>query len=367
MRIGILTLHSQLNYGGVLQSLALQTALEKLGHDVVVLDWWFSENNYRLIGSYKKWGFRRWVAFLVRAFLGCGDLGLFLRHLKTRLYIKRNLNLTPYSFYCWSEFPSSAHLDRIVVGSDQVWHSGDWGYIETTLLEAAPNIQAISYAASFGMPCLPEDYRESYRRGFQRFRAISCREMEGVRIVNELGYNATHVVDPTLLSYVPKNYADSENRLVCYFLKIPPKSVLPILKSFCKARHCFVDIFVDPFTPIQWMHPNMRIKIHYSASPKEFLAFIKKGRWILSDSFHGLMFSAKYRKNVRIVRPKTQDRAIMFARIEEFSSRFTHGSVIVDSVDDAIRSFLRNECTEWKCAELYKWVEASNRWLQENI
>ena len=38
MRIGILTFHSQLNYGGVLQCWALKKALEDMGHEAVVLD-----------------------------------------------------------------------------------------------------------------------------------------------------------------------------------------------------------------------------------------------------------------------------------------------------------------------------------------
>lgn len=38
MRVGLLTLHSQLNYGGVLQAWAGQCALEGLGHEVCVLD-----------------------------------------------------------------------------------------------------------------------------------------------------------------------------------------------------------------------------------------------------------------------------------------------------------------------------------------
>lgn len=36
MRIGILTLPLHTNYGGILQAYALQTVLERMGHEVVV-------------------------------------------------------------------------------------------------------------------------------------------------------------------------------------------------------------------------------------------------------------------------------------------------------------------------------------------
>ena len=39
MKIGILTFHSQLNYGGVLQCWALKKALEDMGHETVVVAW----------------------------------------------------------------------------------------------------------------------------------------------------------------------------------------------------------------------------------------------------------------------------------------------------------------------------------------
>lgn len=38
MKIGILTLPLHTNYGGILQAYALQTVLERMGHDVEVLD-----------------------------------------------------------------------------------------------------------------------------------------------------------------------------------------------------------------------------------------------------------------------------------------------------------------------------------------
>ena len=51
MKIAILTFHSQLNYGGVLQCWALQEAITKLGHDVKVLDRWLDPKNETLNGN----------------------------------------------------------------------------------------------------------------------------------------------------------------------------------------------------------------------------------------------------------------------------------------------------------------------------
>ena len=39
MKIGILTLPLQYNYGGLLQNFALQTVLKEAGYDCITLDW----------------------------------------------------------------------------------------------------------------------------------------------------------------------------------------------------------------------------------------------------------------------------------------------------------------------------------------
>ena len=215
MKIGILTFHSQLNYGGVLQCWALQTALERMGHEVVVIDRWFDEENYRLERDYAKFGVRQWVRFWIRSLLGLGDLNGWLRVKRTKKFIKEKLKLTQYHFVEWKDAPDKLGVDILVVGSDQVWHCGDWGDPRVYLLNNAPILPTIAYAASFGMFSLPkflsEDNSEMasietekfYKQGLKKFKAISCRETEGVELCHHLEVDAVHVVDPTLLDDKP--------------------------------------------------------------------------------------------------------------------------------------------------------------------
>ena len=91
MKIGILTFHSQLNYGGVLQCWALQTALEKMGHEVVVIDRWLSDDNYMLERGYDKFGVKEWMKFAVRAPLWLGDMSQWLRVWRTKKFLRQNI------------------------------------------------------------------------------------------------------------------------------------------------------------------------------------------------------------------------------------------------------------------------------------
>ena len=247
MKIGILTFHSQLNYGGVLQCWALQTVLEKLGHEVVVIDRWHNADNSLLERGYNKWNWRQWVKYWLRVLLGLGDLNPWLRVRRTKRflgkYLGKYLHLTQYHFVEWKDAPKELGVDMIVVGSDQVWHCGNWGDPRVYLLEGASQIPAVAYAASFGMVGLPtalgigargaEDVAAEpiYRRGLAKFKAISCREREGVEICREMGLDARHVVDPTLLAWSNcgevKSITHKGKDLVCYFL-----SALNFISSF---------------------------------------------------------------------------------------------------------------------------------------
>lgn len=387
MKVGILTFHSQLNYGGVLQCWALQTALEKMGHQVVVIDRWLDKDNFRLERGFDKFGVRQWCRFFVRALWGLGDLAQFNRIRSTKRFLRNRLKLSPYHFVDWEDAPKGLGVDMLVVGSDQVWHCGDWGDPRVYLLDGAPSIPAIAYAASFGMTKLPQWIFEGhedlaaepiYRKGLARFKAMSCREAEGVRLCETLGFKAEHVVDPTLLlgfdDWSPvvepaKGLTAKQSCLVCYFMSEKVEKSLPVIEKFAKAKKCRVKIFTEfgnaSLLPFPASHARFKtwargicrrllsnVSVDVSAGPKEFLQGIANATWVVSDSFHALMFSTVFKKNVRMLKPQTDFRQKMFARIEEFAAH-AYGRLVVDNLQQALESF--------GCGEM---VSIDEQWLE---
>ena len=387
MKIGILTFHSQLNYGGVLQCWALKMVLEGMGHEVVVVDRWLDKKNGMLRREFAWLGWKGWVKLLIRGLLGCGDFGKLLRTIRTIRFV-RGLDLTKEHFCEWSEIRQSDNqtikqLDLLVVGSDQVWHCGDWGDPRPYLLEGAPEIRAIAYAASFGLKSIPADMIDLYKRGLGRFSAISCREQEGVEICRGLGYEATHVVDPTLLvdssewfRLVKSNnqtIRQSDNRkLVCYFMSVDVTAALPLLENFAETMGCAVEVLVDggelkPFpTSIRQVGGNFsggRVKVCRGYGPKEFVRAFAGARCVLTDSFHAVMFSSIFNCNARFVRPANEMRKVMFARIEEFVEKCVEGDLFVDDVEQALQSFERSETVGFKSDRIATMRAESLWWL----
>ena len=399
MKIGILTFHSQLNYGGVLQCWALQTALEKMGHEVVVVDRWHNVDNSLLERGYNKWNWLQWAKFWIRSLFGLGDINPWLRVKRTKKFIKQYLHCTSYHFVDWKGAPENLGVQMLVVGSDQVWHCGDWGDPRVYLLEGAPRMPAIAYAASFGMTemphCLSKDDHELealpiYRNGLARFQSISCREAEGVELCRLIGFDATHVVDPTLLldaemwrRMVKTIVAAHDHRLVCYLLGEDYKLVLPALQNFANALNCRVDLFVDQgdgdLLPVPnssakllgWLarqerHFGGKVRVYDSAGPVEFVSALANARWVLSDSFHALMFSCIFGKNVRMLSPVKDERKKMFSRVKEIAAH-VDGPIIAHSVPDALDSFAKGERVDFNYAWIGNFRRESEMWLQRNI
>lgn len=347
MKIGILTFHSQLNYGGVLQCWALKTALEKLGHEVVVIDRWMDKENRLLWRGVDKWGLRKWWIAIKHAAIATGEWSILVRQWRTIRWMKRNWKLTPYHFCEWNEV-KNVGVDAICVGSDQVWSFSEYFRPTVYMLEGLDEVPAIAYAVSMGMPRLPQEARELFSRGVRRFKSISVREKTGKAIMSSVGCDAVHVADPTLMvgrMFWRKLFPRKERRrLVCYIISESISPYLLMLREFARRQHCVVDVLLDvennpmrysgPFggikSAIRWMRRLLNswtspVRIHSSAGPLEFIRYFSQAKWVVSDSFHALMFSTIYEKNVRLIRPAMPFRIQMFSRISNFVDDYIQG------------------------------------------
>lgn len=207
MKIAILTLPLHTNYGGLLQAYALQSALERMGYEVSVLDKIrkpkvqipFSVSVKRLI---MKFILRKNVAPI-------GQLEDYKRRKK------RNTNTWKFAdkYIHRHELDNLGSIkeddyDVFVVGSDQIWRReyilNSFKCVEDAFLGFAKtwNVKRIAYAPSFGHDVwdyTPEE-TVSIRALLRLFDYLSVREESGVELcMRELGLTTKHVADPTML------------------------------------------------------------------------------------------------------------------------------------------------------------------------
>ena len=387
MRIGILTYHDEVNYGSLLQAYAMQTSLKDLGYEPIIIDRCFQPHQERIYGILHSRSIWRWFIWFIRAVSGTGAWALFVRQWRSRHFIRKYLKLTSYSFHECKDAPSDLGVDLLTVGSDQVWHPK--AQPQVYLLNELKQVPGIAYAASFGANEIPDEQKNLYREGFKNFKAIGIRELEGVEMARQLGVKeAAHVVDPTILMN-PRHWMDivgdihqkGKKRIACYFLSENYIELIEKLGRWAKQNNVIVDLFVQDFgIPLyrlrssygKWLKfwkCRFCYPIHflYSAGPVEFVKKIAAADCVFTNSFHALMFSIIFRRNVRIVKPSAPIRQSMAARMQEFSRTIVNGPLIMDSLEDAFVSYERGEKLSFNEQELNHRRIESEKWLKNAI
>lgn len=290
MRVGILTFHDALNYGAVLQCYALQNTLMNLGYEVEVIDYKNDFINKFYSPFYiEKFNLKK-IAYMFYAFNSKVKRNKIFKNFRTQ-YLK--LSKTKYNKDNIED--ADKIYDVIIVGSDQVWNleqtDGDLNY----LLKFAKTTICCSYAASFGISCIADELKDSYIENLSKFRDISVREKSGKQIVKELANKEARVnVDPTLL--LPKeewkritNEDASSGKYICVY-KINLSQGYKYAKQLSKETGLKV-IVLKPDRSC----PNEFEKIKY-ASPTDFLKTIANAEYVITDSFHGCVFSIIFEK-----------------------------------------------------------------------
>lgn len=298
MKVIIQTVKLEVNYGGVLQCYALQTALEKLGYDVKVL----SEPKYSK-SYYFIWG----LAILKRAFKRLlFNEKIPILHAPYQIIGKNVANFVERKIHRYVKSGRNSStlrgFDCVVVGSDQVWRPIYNAKIEDMYLSYAENnpIRRISYAASFGIDSVNEYTSEQLKRCsslLKKFDAVSVRESSGVAICkNDFGVDAVHVLDSTLL-LTADDYRDlasqaetvpSKGKLLAYFLDIADDKLKVV--DYLAKKYGLTPFFINQNYPEYPLEQRIQIPV------EQWIRGFDDADFVVTDSFHGCVFSLIFNK-----------------------------------------------------------------------
>lgn len=304
MRIGILTLPLHTNYGGILQAYALQTVLERMGHEVCLIE--KKRGPFRLPLwkaplVYGKRILKNMTGHPVPVFYEQKlnrEIPVVMKN--TDVFINRYIKRRIVDDF--SEI-SEGDYDAFVVGSDQIWRPLYFPSIEHAYLDFTEgwNVRRIAYAASFGTDAWEYTDRQTEWCGrlLRRFDAVSVREGAGVGLCRgHFGVNAEHVLDPTMLlakeDYIRlfkvAQISKSNGTLLSYVLDDTPEKATLIsriaqkrnLKVFCvnsKVENKIASLSERIQPPVeQWLRG------FYDAE------------FVIADSFHACVFSILFNK-----------------------------------------------------------------------
>lgn len=312
MRIGILTLPLHANYGGILQAYALQTVLEREGHDVVT----FQTDYY----GFRKIPWNNYILLLAKRLLYKifvnHQVPIFIENRKKKeaSILRKNTDKFISQYIHTLRLSksinelSSSNFDAIIVGSDQIWRPEYVRRMWSTNIQDAFlkftkgwNIKRVAYAASFGEDTwlLTQAETAECSQLIRSFDAVSIREDSGVKLCQEhFKINVSFVLDPTML--LDKNeyrklvldyngQLDITNELFCYILDETElkKSII------CRVAN-------DYQLKVSRIIINKGVGTHISERVippiEEWLSSFQKAKFIITDSFHGCVFSIIFKK-----------------------------------------------------------------------
>ena len=314
-KVGIVSCYFQHNYGSMLQALATQMALDKLGYENETID--ISGFN----GEIKKAKMLYFAKASLTSDILLSKLGMATNVLRRKLSkgaykentIIRNKKFDDFykeHFRLSEKYTSKADLGNkckdkygaVLVGSDQLWLPGNIAADYYTLNFVPKEVNTIAYSTSFGQSTLPSDSAKKATIFLKKIRHIGVREESGQKLVKELAGRSIPVVcDPTLLftgdewmSIQKEEAKIYEPYILCYFLgNNPPHRefakrlkektgckivALTHLDEYVKSDEDYAD-----YTP-------------YDIDPADFLNLIRNAQYVCTDSFHCSLFSMLYKK-----------------------------------------------------------------------
>lgn len=287
-KIGIMSMQRIVNYGSFMQAYSLKRVIESLGYSVEFVD-------YQYEGSLKSVSKTSFLSKIKRNLDVIEYFGVKRNQRKMNnnyaLSIKKYLNIDEKKNYKCNK------IDQLVIGSDEVFNCLQGypvGYSKELFGKNYESIPVISYAASFGSATFEaiqlNGIDTEIAELLSKFKSISVRDENSCNIIQKLIDNSPEVnMDPVIIKDLSKDMKEVDIKIKNYILiyayprrltKEESRYIKKIAKEYNKKivtiggyqKIADYNLVVDPF---------------------EIFAYFKKADFVITDTFHGTIFSIK--------------------------------------------------------------------------
>ena len=260
-RIGVVSLENSHNVGNILVKYSMFKKLEELGFNVTIIT----------PGNFGK----KELIFINNTF-------------------NRNLYLINNSF---SNELNERDFDYLLVNSDQTWvYNSPKYYYDVAFLKFAKKwfkVKKFVYATSIGFDRLPDMFirdKSIVKELTRDFTGISFREIGAVKLFEKyLGIKGVFVLDPTLI--IDKQYYLNEIKEY----KGDLKSKKNYIFVYQLNRNEIINRFIEDSSK-KLNYKVFRFKFYRPDVIESFIFGISNSKCIITDSFHGTIFSIIFNK-----------------------------------------------------------------------
>lgn len=295
-KIGIMTFHGSHNYGSVLQAYAISNKLIAMGYDAKIINL----RNSAQRGTYKIFQSKgRGIKRIAHTLFSLINLPKAYKRAKGfEKFINDVLPITDECYSNGKELENATNFDIYVCGSDQIWNPCCQDFESAYYLDFVKNgAKRIAYAPSLGKAEFSDEHKELISQLINNVDFISCREVDGVKLLSELTEKTvTHVCDPVILfgkekwESFAKPVKYKKPYILTYFLENNhgDKKFLKTLQK--KTGYQVICLNED----IKDLGKGYKHKI--DATPQEFVGLFKNAALVYTNSFHGTAFATIFNR-----------------------------------------------------------------------
>lgn len=284
MKIAILSMQKVVNYGSFMQSFALRKTIESFGHECEYLD--------ITPGVHMK-GFERSKSLYIKKFIERFMNVHMFKHVKQHRRLSKRFRDEFFADLGVLKRKYNTY-DMVVIGSDEVFNFAQptpWGFTEQLYGKVNETGKVISYAGSFGHTTMSdiEKYgvQDKIKRAMSSMKSISVRDKNSLDIVEKLlGTTPKKNIDPVFVydftKHITSVYEKDYIIIYTYPSRISSQNEIDKIVSFAK-KHNKRLISIGFFFP--WCDEVI------TPHPFEVLSYIKSADYVITDTFHGAIFS----------------------------------------------------------------------------
>ena len=284
MKVGIMSLQRIKNYGSFLQAYGLKKILESFGNEVVFVDYQFQDE------------------FVTTPIIKKSIITKFKNNINIYKFIQKKMYINKFvkeyiPQLCGEKYNYlDKTIDSLVIGSDEVFNclqSYPVGYSKELFGEHYEDKNVISYAASFGQTNIErlKKFRidQEIASLLRKFKNISVRDLNSFNTIERLINKEPSInLDPVLVYDYKNDLVDNviiKDYILLYtYPERLSNTEKNMIKTFAK-KHKKKIVNIGVYCDIA----NINIIVH----PLEVMSYFEHADFIITDTFHGSIFSIK--------------------------------------------------------------------------
>lgn len=204
-----------------------------------------------------------------------------------------------YTYENFNYIVRDEEIDGFVCGSDTIFCPDEFGFDDGYYANYdCMRGQSVAYAASFGDAHFTDENYFILNKRLQNFKAIGLRENLMIPYVKEhIDVPIQKVLDPTLLLTSEEYDAIVSERLEEHpYLLLYSRRYNPAMEAYAEQLAQEKGWKIIEIS-LRATNAELGHRMFYEAGVEEFLSLVKHSEMIVTNSFHGIIFSVQYRKN----------------------------------------------------------------------